>query len=85
GGGDPATADAGQAELAFPTPGEKGHADGGPDEALFHEPQGLALLPEDVAERVGYDVVVADSVNHRLRGLRLSDGYVSTLAGNGVQ
>ncbi len=85
GGGDPATADAGQAELAFPTPGEKGHADGGPDEALFNEPQGLALLPEDVAERVGCDVVVADSVNHRLRGLRLSDGHVSTLAGNGVQ
>ena len=85
GGGDPATADAGQAELAFPTPGEKGHADGGPDQALFNEPQGLALLPEDVAERVGYDVVVADSVNHRLRGLRLSDGHVSTLAGNGVQ
>ena len=85
GGGDPATADAGQAELAFPTPGEKGHADGGPDQALFNEPQGLALLPEDVAQRVGYDVVVADSVNHRLRGLRLSDGHVSTLAGNGVQ
>ncbi|OFT27857.1 hypothetical protein HMPREF3102_01135, partial [Micrococcus sp. HMSC30C05] len=85
GGGDPAAADAGQAELAFPTPGEKGHADGGPDQALFNEPQGLALLPEDVAGRVGYDVVVADSVNHRLRGLRLSDGRVSTLAGNGVQ
>lgn len=28
---------------------------------------------------------MADSVNHRLRGLRLSDGRVSTLAGNGVQ
>lgn len=85
GGGDPAGAGEEQAGLAFPTPGEKGHADGGPEQALFNEPNGLALLPEDVAERVGYDVVVADTVNHRLRGLRLADGGVSTVAGNGVQ
>lgn len=65
--------------------GTKGHHDGGPQEALFNEPQGLALLPVEVAEQVGYDVIVADSVNHRLRGLRLSDGTVTTLAGNGVQ
>ena len=65
--------------------GEKGHHDGGPQEALFNEPQGLSLLPVEVAEQVGYDVVVADSVNHRLRGVRLSDGAVTTLAGNGVQ
>ena len=67
------------------TPGTKGLADGGPAEVLFNEPQGLALLPEDVAAAVGYDVVVADSVNHRLRGVRLSDGAVRTVAGNGVQ
>ncbi|QCU77264.1 redoxin domain-containing protein [Citricoccus sp. SGAir0253] len=67
------------------TPGTRGLADGGPREALFNEPQGLALLPEDVAAAVGYDVVVADSVNHRLRGVRLADGTVTTVAGNGVQ
>ena len=65
--------------------GEKGHADGNAAEARFNEPQGLVLLPEDLAAETGYDVVIADSVNHRLRGLSLADGTVRTLAGNGVQ
>ncbi|GAA2572034.1 NHL domain-containing thioredoxin family protein [Pseudonocardia hydrocarbonoxydans] len=46
---------------------------GGP----FSEPQGLLLL--------GDDVLVADSVNHVIRRVRLSDGAVSTLAGTGAQ
>ncbi|WFP16070.1 NHL domain-containing thioredoxin family protein [Citricoccus muralis] len=65
--------------------GAKGYADGGRDTALFNEPQGVALLPAEVAEQVGYDLVVADSVNHRLRGVSLGNGTVTTLAGNGVQ
>jgi thiol-disulfide isomerase/thioredoxin len=69
--------------------GTKGHVDGpaaGADAAArFNEPQGLVLLPEDVAAKAGYDVVIADSVNHRLRGLSLTDGKASTVAGNGVQ
>lgn len=69
--------------------GTKGYADGpaaGDDAAArFNEPQGLVLLPEDVAAKAGYDVVIADSVNHRLRGLSLTDGKASTVAGNGVQ
>ena len=69
--------------------GTKGYADGpaagDTATAQFNEPQGLVLLPEDVAAKVGYDVVIADSVNHRLRGLSLTDGKASTLAGNGVQ
>jgi thiol-disulfide isomerase/thioredoxin len=76
---------------AFGT-GNRGHTDG-PGVAIdsrepvaeFNEPQGLVLLPEDVAEKTGYDVVIADSVNHRLRGLSLKDGTVTTLVGNGVQ
>jgi thiol-disulfide isomerase/thioredoxin len=56
---------------------------GGPDH--FQEPQGLVLLPPDVATRVGYDVVVADSVNHQVKGVRLADGHVLTLAGTGRQ
>ncbi|WP_347177321.1 NHL domain-containing thioredoxin family protein [Glycomyces sp. L485] len=63
--------------------GERGRADGTAPE--FSEPQGLALLPEDVAGLLGYDVVVADTVNHLLRGLRLSDGAVTTVAGTGNQ
>ncbi|MGM7671199.1 NHL domain-containing thioredoxin family protein [Microbacterium sp. A93] len=65
--------------------GIKGIDDGGPEAARFNEPQGLTLLPEAVAAAVGYDVVVADTVNHRLRGVSLADGSVRTLAGNGVQ
>jgi thiol-disulfide isomerase/thioredoxin len=65
--------------------GERGHADGPPEQARFNEPNGLCLLPGEVAEAVGYDVVVADTVNHRLRGVQLSTGIVSTLAGDGRQ
>jgi thiol-disulfide isomerase/thioredoxin len=65
--------------------GEKGYADGGAADARFNEPQGLVLLPQDVAAKAGYDVVVADSVNHRLRGLSFADGTATTLAGNGIQ
>ena len=65
--------------------GTKGWADGDAGTAQFNEPQGVALLPAAVAEQAGYDVVVADTVNHRLRGVNLETGTVSTLAGNGVQ
>lgn len=65
--------------------GERGLVDGGPDVAGFAEPQGLALLPAEVAARVGYDVVVADTADHALRGLRLADGHVVTVAGTGDQ
>ncbi|MEO5779152.1 MAG: NHL domain-containing thioredoxin family protein, partial [Arthrobacter oryzae] len=65
--------------------GEKGYADGPADSARLNEPQGLVLLPEDVAAKAGYDIVIADTVNHRLRGLSLADRSLRTLAGNGVQ
>lgn len=42
----------------------------------FAEPNGLALLP---AGLVPYDVLVADTANHVLRGLRLADGAVTTI------
>jgi thiol-disulfide isomerase/thioredoxin len=51
----------------------------------FNEPQGVLALPADVAARVGYDVVVADSVHHQVKGVRLADGSVVTLAGTGRQ
>jgi thiol-disulfide isomerase/thioredoxin len=65
--------------------GERGLADGGPDAAAFSEPNGLCLVPEALREQVGYDVLVADTVNHTLRGVRLSDGHVTTVAGTGEQ
>lgn len=63
----------------------RGYQDGSAETAQFNEPHGTALLPPEVASQVGYDVVVADTVNHRLRGVNLATGQVLTLAGNGVQ
>jgi thiol-disulfide isomerase/thioredoxin len=60
--------------------GERGRADEPPQ---FNEPQGLLLLPEKTAEVAGYDVIVADTVNHLLRGLKLDTGAVTTVAGSG--
>ena len=37
-------------------------------------PTACACCPTDVAAEVGYDVVVADTVNHALRGVTLADG-----------
>ena len=65
--------------------GDRGLIDGGPGEARFSEPNGLAVLPPEVAGVAGYDVVVADTVNHALRGVRIGDGSVRTIAGNGRQ
>ncbi|WP_129337879.1 NHL domain-containing thioredoxin family protein [Cellulomonas endophytica] len=65
--------------------GERGLVDGGPDVARFSEPNGLCLVPEELRSWLGYDVLVADTVNHALRGVRLADGHVSTVAGTGEQ
>jgi thiol-disulfide isomerase/thioredoxin len=62
--------------------GERGSAN---EPARFAEPGGIAVLPTEIAAQVGYDVVVADTVNHLLRGVRLSDGHVTTVAGTGTQ
>ncbi|GGZ82577.1 NHL domain-containing thioredoxin family protein [Streptomyces echinoruber] len=58
--------------------GVRGLADGGPEQARFQEPQGLALLPDG-------SVVVADTVNHALRRFDPATGAVTTLAGTGRQ
>ncbi|MFI2566414.1 NHL domain-containing thioredoxin family protein [Paenarthrobacter sp. NPDC018779] len=65
--------------------GAKGFADGAAGTAQFNEPQGVAVLPAELALKLGYDVVVADTVNHRLRGVNLGSGEVRTIAGNGIQ
>jgi thiol-disulfide isomerase/thioredoxin len=64
--------------------GERGLVDGAA-QARFNEPNGLCLLPEGLAREVGYDIVVADTVNHALRGVALATGEVTTLAGTGRQ
>ena len=44
-----------------------------------------ACCPPSVAAEVGYDVVVADTVHHQLRGIALATGEVRVLAGDGAQ
>ncbi|MDQ2758393.1 MAG: NHL domain-containing thioredoxin family protein, partial [Actinomycetota bacterium] len=56
---------------------------GGPDE--LGEPQGVLALPADVAETMGYDLLVADSVHHRVVGISLSDSGIQVVAGTGEQ
>lgn len=95
-GGNLLVADAGHHSLAELLPdgetlvrrigsGERGLVDGGPDDARFSEPNGLCLVPTELRAHLGYDVLVADTVNHALRGVRLADGHVTTVAGNGQQ
>ncbi|MBC9819781.1 NHL domain-containing thioredoxin family protein [Terrabacter sp. MAHUQ-38] len=54
-------------------------------QGVFDEPQGVLLATPEAAQRLGVDVLVADSVNHQLKGIRVSDGTVFTLAGTGAQ
>ena len=79
-GGNVLVADAGHGEVVELT---------GDDEVRrfgpFREPNGLCLLPPEVAGWVGYDVVVAETAGHRLRGIALESGETSTLAGDGRQ
>ncbi|MER7807787.1 thioredoxin-like domain-containing protein [Streptomyces sp900116325] len=58
--------------------GDRGLADGAPDEVRFSEPQGLAVLPDG-------RIAVADTVNHAIRALDLTTGVTTTLAGTGRQ
>ncbi len=55
--------------------GTPGLLDGTSAEAAFQSPRGLALLDDAL--------YVADTGNHALRRIRLRDGAVDTLAGNG--
>ncbi len=63
--------------------GMRGRSDGAADKAGFAEPGGTCLLPAKLALAVGYHLVVADTVNHLLRGVDLDTGEVTTVAGTG--
>ena len=64
--------------------GSRGLVDGPAGSARFSEPSGLCVLPDEVAATVGYRYVVADTVNHALRGID-DAGTVRTIAGTGRQ
>ena len=65
--------------------GQRGRADGPASVVQFSEPQGMCPLPPEVAAAVGYQVVIADTVNHLLRGLDTTSSAVHTVAGTGKQ
>jgi thiol-disulfide isomerase/thioredoxin len=58
------------------------HRWGGPE--VLDEPQGILLLPRKVAAEVGYDLLVADSVNHQVKGISLTDNKIRVVAGSGM-
>lgn len=80
-------ADAGSpnAPVAVIGTGVRGLVDGPFGSARFNEPYGAVRLPDAVAARVGYDLVIADSANHALRGVDTASGVVRTVAGTGEQ
>ena len=65
--------------------GERGFVDGDFSSAAFSEPNGVCVVPEELRGELGYDLVVADTVNHALRGISMDKGLVVTLAGTGEQ
>ncbi|GAA1548217.1 MULTISPECIES: NHL domain-containing thioredoxin family protein [Brevibacterium] len=65
--------------------GARGADDGDFARASFSEPGGITVLPDDVAAKAGYHLVVADTVNHCLRGINLDTETVTTVAGTGAQ
>lgn len=59
--------------------GEEGFADGAAGEALFRQPQGVALSED------GRTLYVADTRNHAVRAVDVATGDVRTIAGTGRQ
>ncbi len=65
--------------------GIRGFVDGDFSTAQFNEPYGAVVLPAPLAEHLGYQLVVADTANHALRGIDLINQKVTTIAGTGAQ
>ncbi|MBI3890673.1 MAG: DVUA0089 family protein, partial [Candidatus Wallbacteria bacterium] len=56
--------------------------DGGPaEQASFNQPRGLLLLAPAAGD---HELLVADTGNHRVRGINLRTGLVRTVAGDGT-
>jgi thiol-disulfide isomerase/thioredoxin len=65
--------------------GGRGASDGTFTEAQFLEPYGAKFLSAELASNTGVDLVIADTVNHLIRGVNLKTQTVTTLAGTGKQ
>ncbi|MEO7261195.1 MAG: thioredoxin-like domain-containing protein [Jatrophihabitantaceae bacterium] len=53
-----------------------GSGERGSDGQRLAEPNGLTELPAELAAALGFDIVVADTANHQLRGVRSADGVI---------
>ncbi|MEO6503081.1 MAG: thioredoxin-like domain-containing protein [Jatrophihabitantaceae bacterium] len=54
-----------------------GSGERGADGQRLAEPNGLAELPAELAAELGFDIVVADTANHQLRGVRSADASIT--------
>ena len=74
-----------EAPLARIGAGSRGSTDGDFSSATFAEPYGAKFLPTELADRLGYQLVVADTANHLIRAIDLVGKTVRTIAGTGAQ
>lgn len=74
--------------------GTRGNTDGDAETVQFAEPNGVLALPHEIAAEVGYDLLVTDTANHLLRGVKVGQDRllrsrtateVVTVAGTGDQ
>lgn len=74
-------------DIALMTIGSKtrGNRDGDFENSEFAEPYGSYFLPAELAAEVGFDLVVADTANHKIRAIDLANQKVTTLVGTGEQ
>lgn len=64
---------------------KRGSADGDYQSAEFNEPYGAVFLPEELADKLGYQLVIADTANHLIRAVDLKTKQLHTIAGTGKQ
>lgn len=65
--------------------GSRGVGDGDFESAEFNEPYGAVFLGADLAQKLGFELLVADTANHLIRAVNLKTRQVSTIAGTGRQ
>ena len=65
--------------------GKRGNRDGDFASAEFAEPYGAVFLPSQLAAKLGFELLIADTANHLIRAVNLANKSVHTLAGTGNQ
>lgn len=63
----------------------RGRTDGDYQSAEFNEPYGAVFLPTELAQELGYQLLIADTANHLIRAVNLETRQLQTIAGTGKQ